>query len=387
MLRVLHTVAGLHPDSGGPARTVTSLCAGLGRLHEIDARLLTQSVSGEKLYSGDLGPQQLIVAESKGRLRAKVGSAFRVRLRSELIQNTPDILHDHGVWLPSNHYAAASARKFGIPYVIHTRGMLEPWSLSFSAYKKKIAWNLYQKRNLDSASLFFATSDMESDNIRGLGFSQPIAVVPNGVEIPNIDLSLKCPKPDNCHRNIVFMSRVHPKKGLIQLMTAWAKVRPRGWKLILAGPDEGGHLQEVLDCAQKYGLGDQVEYRGAVEGEAKLELLSNADIFVLPSFSENFGVVVAEALACGVPVITTYGTPWQGLVENRCGWWVEADVEALAAALREAIDLEDDERFEMGLRGQHYASQFDWAEIASLTADVYLWLLGRGERPDCVRLN
>ena len=205
--------------------------------------------------------------------------------------------------------------------------------------------------------------------------------------MPNVDLQVRDSKHDLQGRHVVFMGRIHPVKGLLRLMEAWSRVSTKGWKLILAGPDEDGHLQEVLAYAKKLGIDSQVAYRGIVEGEEKAKLLQRADLFVLPSFSENFGVVVAEALAYGVPVISTFGTPWRGLVENKCGWWVDAEPDALAGALREAMALTDEERYEMGIRGRQYARQFDWGQIAQKTADVYHWLLGKADRPDCVRLD
>ena len=164
-------------------------------------------------------------------------------------------------------------------------------------------------------------------------------------------------------------------------------VGPVGWTLKIAGPDEQGHLREVLAYAKRINVIDNIEYEGVVDGEAKERLFRNADVFILPSFSENFGVVVAEALAHGVPVITTKGTPWRDLEKNACGWWVEAEASALAAALRDAIAAGDNERAAMGSRGNLYVKRFDWNAIAHDTLDVYLWLLGEAERPGSVRLD
>lgn len=387
MIRVLHTVAGLHPDSGGPARTVTSLVHHLGKIDDVAVSLATQKLNGEEIYTGNLNEERVFVARGSSSASAKAGTAFRKKL-SELITDRPtDIIHDHGIWLPVNHIVARLAGRHRIARVVHTRGMLEPWALSYRAFKKKIAWMMYQERDLESVVLFFATATAEAESIRKLGFGQPIAIIPNGVDLPEVHLRTRLSPDFGRQRNAVFMSRIHPKKGLLELVNAWAKVKPVGWKLILAGPNEGGYLQQVLDCIQKLGLGGTVEYRGVVAGEAKAKLLKSADLFILPSFSENFGVVVAEALAYGVPVISTLGTPWKGLVDERCGWWVAAEANALADAVCEAIAMSDQERYEMGVRGQQYARQFDWGQIARETAEVYRWLLGKADRPGCVRLD
>jgi len=387
MITILHTIAGLHPDSGGPARTVTSLCAGLSALPDLDVALLTQGLPGGQVYRGDLAAEKLLLATASSPLLLKSGMAFERMLSKQIARTRPDIIHDHGLWLPSNHLAARAARAHRIPYVLHTRGMLEPWALGYRAGKKKLAWWMYQRRDLASVSAFFATSATEAEHIRELGFGAPIAIIPNGVNLAVSVPSAETGRTGEHQRRVVFMGRIHPKKGLANLLVAWAEVAPEGWDLCLAGPDEGSHLREILGLARDLGLADQLHYLGSVEGAGKYELLNSADVFILPSFSENFGVVVAEALACGVPVITTRGTPWRELSESRCGWWVEADVAGLAMALRAATGMDDSQRREMGRRGRQYASRFDWADIARQTARVYQWLLGRDEMPDCVRLN
>ena len=385
MIKVLHTVAGLHPDSGGPARTVTSLVHHLSKAEDISVTLLTQKLRGDEIYTGELNPSRAVVAVSPFLISIRAGFPLRRKLSGLVSDACPSIIHDHGIWLPTNHAVAKWAARKRVLRVVHVRGMLEPWALSYHSFKKRLAWSLYQKKDLDSVALFFATSQGEADSIRNLGFNQPIAILPNGVDLPVVDVDTRLLPASGRQRNVVFMSRIHPKKGLFELVNAWAKVRPSGWSLLLAGPDEGGFLQAVMARVHKLGLDDVVEYRGVMEGETKAELLKRADLFILPSFSENFGVVVAEALAHGIPVISTLGTPWEGLVENRCGWWVAAEANALAGALCEAMALSDDERYEMGVRGRQYARQFDWGQISRDIANVYRWLLGQVDRPDCVR--
>ncbi|MGB5063775.1 MAG: glycosyltransferase, partial [Candidatus Competibacter sp.] len=159
-----------------------------------------------------------------------------------------------------------------------------------------------------------------------------------------------------------------------------------GWKMIIAGPDEGGHQKIVEAAIQHAGLQDDFEFPGSVVyGDEKEALYRSAEVFVLPTFSENFGLVVAEALACGVPVITTKGAPWEGLLTHRCGWWIDIGVEPLVAALREAMNLPPDTLRDMGRRGRAYVEQnFGWPGIAQQMLSVYRWVLGQGDKPDCV---
>jgi glycosyltransferase involved in cell wall biosynthesis len=304
------------------------------------------------------------------------------------------VLHDNGIWMPGNHTAAAVARKTGVPLIISPRGMLEPWALSHRAWKKRLAWLLYQRRDLLTASVLHATAEQEVASLRRLGLRQPIAMIPNGVEFPApADVAsamasrLRPAAAPQRERTALFLSRIHPKKGLINLIDAWACVRPEGWRLVIAGPDEGGHQAEVAERIRTSGVGEQVSLAGAVEGEAKAALFRNADLFVLPTFSENFGVVVAEALAYGLPVITTRGAPWADLETHNCGWWIDTGVEPLAQALRGAMALSDEQRHAMGVRGRGYVRRYDWGGIAAQTSAVYRWVLGQGDKPDCVQIG
>jgi len=188
-------------------------------------------------------------------------------------------------------------------------------------------------------------------------------------------------------RKVLFLGRVYPVKGLLNLINAWARIRIDGWCLQIAGPDQDGHLAEVLKLVQQIGLKDSVQYIGAVDLDAKNQLFQSADLFVLPSFTENFGLVIAEALAHGLPVIATHGAPWRDLETYKCGWWIEVGVEPLAAALSAAMALSDVERQAMGGRGRDYVQRYEWRGIATQTVEVYRWILGYGSRPDFVQLN
>jgi glycosyltransferase involved in cell wall biosynthesis len=157
---------------------------------------------------------------------------------------------------------------------------------------------------------------------------------------------------------------------------------------VVAGPDEDGHEALVRAAVKKTGLEDQFVFTGPVFGEAKQGLFQRADLFVLPTFSENFGLVIAEALAGGIPVITTKGAPWRELVTNTCGWWVDIGAEPLVEALREAMSLTDVERWKMGLRGRKLMEEhYSWPSVAKDMKAVYKWMLGGGTPPKCVLVD
>ncbi len=389
MTRVVHCVGSLALRAGGPARTVTALTDGLMAEGDYSVVLLSQCHSSDEvIVASPLSRVDRRIAVSGTSLMLKAGWPLRNLLRTAIREVRPSLLHSHGIWNPAHHYLANASRRLGVPLLIHPRGMLESWALGYRGWKKRLALRVYQRRNLETATLFFATAAQEAESIRQLGLKQPIAVIPNGVKIAmsSSDEVLR-KNVRQAPRTALFLSRIHPKKGLLNLIEAWSRIRPTDWCLQLAGPDEGGHLSEVMRRIQMLGLDASVDYVGEVEGDVKTALFENAELFILPSFSENFGVAVAEALAYGVPVITTHGTPWEGVIRNGCGWWVDPSVDPLTEALQMATNMNPVMLQAMGNKGQEYAQEFNWSKISSQTVDVYRWVLGQGSMPDCVVLD
>lgn len=391
----MFTIAGLNPETGGPARSVPALCSALAVL-EVGIELVSldygASVGNALVPTAPALHTTLVDCSSPLARRLRWTPAFRTTLRRHCEETGCHILHDTGVWLPSNRTVAALSEQQRLPRVVSPRGMLTTWALQHRGWKKRLAWALYQKRDLRRAQVLHATSIDEADGFRALGLRQPIAVIPNGVALPppyspvsgfqdfRISSSQK--------RTLLFLSRLHRVKGLFDLVEAWAAVRPSGWRVIIAGPDDDGHRAQLENAVRTRGLGEDFSFVGAVEGDAKWSLYRQAELFVLPSYSENFGLVIAEALACGVPVLTTRATPWRELVEHRCGWWVEVGAEPLAAALRTATALTDAERQEMGARGrQLIEANYSWPHVAAQMKSVYAWMLGQERQPSCISLD
>ena len=377
-LAVVHTIARLAPAEGGPARSVAALCRSLS-----DEGATIEIVTGEAELDPGVAAHASGVARRWGRMQPHPRPFARL-LEARLAATGADAIHDHGIWLASNRAAARVADRRSVARIVSPRGMLSEWSLAHRGRRKRIAWRAYQKRDLESADAVHATSDLEADEIRGAGLGVPIAVVPNGVDLPPI--AGRDPDAPERTRRFLFLSRIHPKKGLDTLVEAWGAARLAGWELVIAGPDERGHRAEIERRARDIGAGAAIRFRGAVPDVEKWDLYRTADVFVLPTSSENFGVVVAEALASCVPVITTRAAPWSVLAEHGCGWWTETGLEPLTAAIREAAGLPDDRRREMGERGRRLvAERFAWPAIARRMLEVYRWLAGEGPAPDCVR--
>lgn len=306
------------------------------------------------------------------------------------------IISQHGLWL----YHGRVARKIGddlrIPVIIHPHGMLEPWALNRSGWKKQMVGRLWEFENLRRAACLRATSASELKAIRTFGLKNPVAVISNGIDV---EAFVRLPGRSEAEerfpllrdrRVLLYLSRIHPKKGLPLLLKAWSKVEAhrKDWVLAIAGTDENGHTAFLRQMADELNLGDSLQFLGALFGEDKLAAYALAELFILPSYSENFGVAIAEALAAGVPTITTRGTPWQQLEDYGCGWWVESEEKSLAAALREALAASKESLSEMGSRGREWmARDFSWEVSASQMLEVCEWTLGGGSAPACVVLN
>jgi glycosyltransferase involved in cell wall biosynthesis len=252
---------------------------------------------------------------------------FRAFLRYE----KPDIVHINGIWSPQNWGFQNVAQKLGIKVVVSPHGMLEPWILAHNSFKKKIALFLYQKKALKRSVCLHATAQMEAENIKALGFENPIHIIPNGVYLNDI----KVIKENYGTKKMIFMSRIHPKKGVEMLLEAWRNSYTEEWTLEIAGNGDEDYVASLIQSVEDL---ENVRFVGAKYGEEKWNFLRSADVMVLPTHSENFGIVVAEALAVAVPVITTHGTPWEDLEIHKCGWWIELSVTNLENTLVKAFD-------------------------------------------------
>ncbi len=290
----------------------------------------------------------------------------------------PTIIHLHGFWDCTILSAASAARRAGVPVVLSPHGVLAPWVLRRHRLFKRLVWHLHARRCLHDVAALHATSVSEADDIRGWGFQRPAVVMPLGVDLPASSPAAGAgtpasPRPAADARRIaLFLSRLHPKKGLPLLLRAWAAVRPAGWRLVIAGPGSPHDIAVVQSLCEALHLTADVQLAGEVCGAARDRLYRTADLFVLPSYTENFGLVVAEALAYGLPVITTRGTPWSELVAQQCGWWVGAEETALGCALREATQLSDEGRRTMGARGRSWVRAcFTWDVCASQVLSLY----------------
>jgi glycosyltransferase involved in cell wall biosynthesis len=297
----------------------------------------------------------------------RVSRWFRLlkEFRDFLQKENPAIVHINGIWSPQNWGFQKAAQELGIKVVLSPHGMLEPWILAHNPWKKKLGLFLYQNKAIKKAEHLHVTALMEKESVRNLGYNNQLTIIPNGIDLREIVQK----KEFYGTKKIIFLSRIHPKKGIELLLEAWRLINTQGWSLEIAGNGDSNYIQLLTQSAADI---TNVHFVGAKYGEEKWDFLKSADAMVLPTHSENFGIVVAEALAVGVPVITTTGTPWEDLNLHQCGWWIDLSVSNLSQALTNVFLKNTSELKEMGLNGRKLIEdKYDINKIGSDIITLY----------------
>lgn len=323
---------------------------------------------------------------------------FSLGLVRAVLMSNPDILHSHGLWMYHGVAARVAAAKARIPLVISPHGMLDPWALRNSAWKKKIAGWLFENRNLRAAACIHALCESEYQSIRAYGLNNPVCIIPNGVDLPNLQAGQRTPPWNSqigADKNVMlFLGRIHPKKGLANLIRAWGILKDRKlkeleqWRLVVAGWSQSGHEEQLKRLAWEVGLTENVSFVGPLYDEAKDAALRAARAFVLPSFSEGLPVSVLEAWAYGLPVIMTRECNIPEGFEAGAAIAIKPEVDSIEQGLKSLLSLSRAEQRSVGLNGRSLVeTRFAWPQIAGQMIDVYKWVLCQGPRPDCVRLD
>ena len=375
-MKVVHIISRISREGGGPSRSSQALVAALNA-----AGCETWLLS---CHEGDVTWVEGVTHFAA----PQVGERLKDFFMRQFAAVKPNVVHLHGIWDWQIHLAGKAARSLGIPYVVAPRGMLEPWSLAHKKWKKRFAMALYQRNDLKNAAALHATAHREAEQFRRLGFTQMIIESSNGVIVPRRDGMLHLGNTNNHgSRRVLFVSRMHEKKGVLELIEAWARVKPQDWRCELVytlnGEEEQVYESKVKARIKELGVETQFILTGPLNDDAKWAAYARADLFVLPTYSENFGIVVTEALWAGVPVITTKGTPWQELEECHCGWWIDLPPkESLDAALREAMALPRELLRTMGVRGRRLIEEkYTWKAVCEAMVEGYQRIVtenGRG---------
>lgn len=360
-MKVLHYIPSLAASAGGVASYLSVLCEELGKLVELHVATSYESKREVKICNA------IVHRISSGLTCYSSSKALLKELR-------PDVVHINGCWQPQLAFFQWAAQSLQIPVVLSPHGMLEPWIVKRHYWTRKWpAIQLYQRGLVKRADYLHATADTEKDNLLRLGWNASITVIPNAVNIEELPLKENW----KIKRRIVFMSRLHVKKGLELLFEALSHLKPSldSYEVIIAGEGEPDYVETLKKAAISFGLSEVVRFVGGVYGAEKVSLLQSADFFVLPTYSENFGIVVAEALACGTPVITTHGTPWKELEDYTCGWYIPIGVDALKLTILEAISVTEEKIECMGRNGRNLVEkEYTDKSVALSFLEIYDFL-------------
>ena len=297
-----------------------------------------------------------------------------------------DGLHIHGLWEQSTLAAAQAARRWRKPYIVSAHGMLEPWALRNKRLKKQIYASLFERQNLEGAAWLHALTAAEAQDYRRFGLRAPIAIIPNGVRLPDpAEVSAEPffeSFPDlRGKRLLLFLGRIHFKKGLDLLVDSWSSLARRFPEahLVLAGPDFEATRSAIEQRIQARNITDRVRFTGMLTGAQKWSAFRAAEAFVLPSYSEGLSVSTLEALGMGLPVIVTAQCNLPEVQEFNAGWQVQSEVGSLASAIEEWLTAPTDRSRAMGRRGQALVQErYTWEAVGGQMSDLYDAVLNGG---------
>lgn len=370
-MKVLQFIPSLRACDGGTTTYMQQVAPVLGKMCELHVAVMSSADENVALDGC-----QVHVLQSSMRHFHQMKQQWTALLRDIC----PDVVHINCCWMPQialfTHLTQqwrSSASSSAVKLILTPHGMLEPWIIARHYWTRKVPaiW-LYQRRAVRQCDLLVATADEEREHLLQLGWNSRVALVKNGIDVAGVAQKTEWNEP----RRLLFMSRIHPKKGLEILFDAMADLRrsDSGGKynklmLGVAGSGDAAYEAQLRQRVCDLGLSDCVTFLGAVYGDEKWRLLRESDAVVLPSYSENYGLIVAEALAAATPVITTTGTPWQSVLTNDCGWWVAPEKDAIAGALRDLQSRSATEMAAMGHRARLLAE--NECEITSKVAELY----------------
>ncbi len=391
-MNIINVVGGLYTEASGIGRILCDLANALGRIGN-SVSVYTTYCNGAKTADHMLLPPIHCFAEPgiwMGRLSYSPG------LKQRLVNDIPaaDVVHNHSMWMLPNAYSSQIAFKLNKPVIFTAYGYLEPWALAHSRWKKRLAGWWFQNRDLKRADCIHVNTVREIEGIRSYGLKNPVTVVPNGVHLSDFSDLPERSEFINDHSEMsgkkimLFLSRLHPKKGLSHLVSAWKRITAdyKDWHLIIAGPDDG-HEKEIKSQVEAMELNDFVTFTGLLAGRKKLAAYSSADAFVLPSFSEGFSMAVLEALSCRLPVLITPMCNFPEVQRVGAGVEVMPNIDDTERGLREILELSEKERMNMGNRGRQLIEKtYTWDQIAEKMMDIYRWVAGGGPQPSTVEI-
>jgi len=382
-MKVYQIVENIDDRYGGPAKSITNTVKTLKQLGIESEILSTKQYSHESNEVISRFKLSWKIFPIKGPKKIRYSKKLKLYLLNYLNQDS-DIIHVHNNWNYILYLSWKVSKIKKIPLVISVRGSLYPWSLSQRKILKKIAWTLYVKKIFQQASCIHVTEFNELKAVRHLGISTPIALIPNGVdleEFKNLPSRTKARtelKINPTRKYLLFLSRIHPKKGLHFLLEQWGMLSSEfnEWTLLIAGEGENKeYWDQIIKIIEQYDLSNRVIFLGLLKNQERINAYAASNLFVLPSETENFGIAIAEAMACKIPVITTKNTPWKEILDCDGGWWIKLSSQELAKALIEALNLDETDLEKKGQNSFDLIQKYSWLNQGPKFSQLYKWVL------------
>jgi glycosyltransferase involved in cell wall biosynthesis len=390
--RIIHITSCLSRSGGGIPNIIWSLA---GQIQQLGGESIVSGLKDE-YFEMDCRNQSLSVMGGAVCGPRAIGYSPELYRQLKAEVRSTDVFHVHGLWTYPGTVGSGLSRGAGCRRIVSPHGMLEPWALQQSKFKKRLAGWLFETRNLRTADCLHAGSRSEAENFRRFGLRNPIAIIPNGMNIGKFELGndreeLLREQPALRERKLLlFLSRIHPKKGLSELFSAWAKVKAqdKNWSLLVVGPDELNHESELRKMAAELKITRHIHFMGPAYGPKKRQFLAAVDAFTLPSFSEGFSMAVLEAAAAGLPILLTKECNFPELAAAGAAIEVPAGPVGIPEGLTQFLELSETQRKLMGTKGLELVTQsYTWRAVATAMMRVYEWLAKTGPKPDCIQLS
>lgn len=382
-MKVLQTIGGFGALGGGTSTCTYDLMNAIHHIDsDIDVDLLTPDCSDRDKLMGDNEEWIRVVPNDY-----KTPLALSRNLSEYLKENEYDIYHTNGMWMYVNHKTCSIARHRNKPYIITPHGMLYPEALGRSSWKKWPVRKIWFDRDVRKASCIHVTCQDEMNHIRNLGYSGPVALIANPVNIPEFTTELIANRTykENGIIKIAFLGRLHPRKKVENILRGVFLSNVKDIEVFIMGKGDKEYEEYLKKETEKLKLQDFVHFLGFVRGQEKFKKLSEMDALFVPSDMENFGMIVPEALIVGTPVMASLGTPWESLNENKCGWWTDNSPESIADVLSKIVQTSPEVLSETGKRGRQYVYEnFEANKIGSQMLDLYRWLNNEMDKPEFV---
>ena len=376
---LVHQVGSGLSSHGGPTYTVPALCKSLSEqgVSVVLHALAPSVVNSAGMYGFNAHPVSHFIP--------RFGLSCSMWRSLTRAASEADIIHSHMLWMMPNICPGLiiKASKSRSHLVMSPRGTLDPWEFNSHWLQKRVAWVAGQRLNLEMSAVLHATATMECEHFRALGLRPPVAVIPNGVDIPDL---ASFPVERKSRRRLLFLARIARKKGVDLLLQAWRNVQDLwpDWELQIAGDPNGNYLVQMQKLAGELRV-QRVTFICPVSKEQKWDLYRNADLYVLATRGDNWAVSISDALSFGVPAIVSKEAPWQGLEAHDAGWWIDLSVDALTDCLRHAMGQDAATLAAMGQRGREWMIRdFSWKGVGMKMKATYQWIISGGVRPTWV---